>query len=62
MKLTKTEDCLHCGNCPICGKPNNHYHHTHKPWTLYPCHPFYDGVALSEAEEEGLRKLENNEN
>lgn len=50
----KLEDCPHCGKCPVCGEQNNHYYHKHKPWTLYPCHPFHDGIKdLEEKKESG---------
>lgn len=54
-----TIDCQYCGNCPICDKPNNHNYHKNKPWTPFPCHPFYIGDAPEEvADEVGFRKLE----
>jgi len=49
--VEEVKDCKYCGKCPVCGERNNHYYHKHKPWALYPCHPFHDGVENSEMEE-----------
>ena len=61
MNKNTADDCEFCGNCPVCGQPNNHNYHKNKPWTLFHCHPFYSGDAPVEpADEAGFRKLERN--
>ena len=50
IKKAEQEVCPYCGECPVCGKQNSHHYHKHKPWTLYPCHPFHDGVVDSTEE------------